>query len=689
MSTAGTTFEREMSVFLRAVEFRNPIERASVVAEACDGDAALRGAVDRLLAEHDRRDHRLDVSVVRDAFSNRPVTEAAPDAGEVGDHEAAGEDDEILSSYRLGEKLGEGGYGLVYVAEQLRPVRRRVALKVLRPGVETGETTARFEAERQALALMDHPNIARVFDAGTTADGRPFIAMELVRGVGLTTFCDRHSLDLRERLALFRDVCHAVQHAHQKGIVHRDLKPSNVLVAMVDGRPVPKVIDFGVVKTIGLRLTDRTLRTGWLGIVGTPTYMSPEQAEMSGAAVDTRSDVFSLGALLYELLAGATPIDGERLERAGLLEFRRRLLEEEPPRPSARFSDFAPAERRTIAARRRTEPGRLTNELRGDLDWVVMKALEKDPDRRYPTAAAVAEEVQRHLDGLPVSARPPSAWYRTSKFARRHRAALSAAAVVAAALIIGAVVSVHQATVARSALAAVRAAEAEARAAAAETDRSRAELETFVERLRRATDLLGEAQALSEAGDRAAALAAYDRATEVQPAYDPVWTERASFLARQGLWDRAAADFARALENDAPATGAEFLGVPQLFVLTGRYADYSAVATQIADADAGYEQTAMRGRLAGPLSRAEASALAGEAERLLRRNSSARPGAGTSPRPSHIPRGVTLYIAGWAHLRSGRAERAVELLERAAADRRWAEYEIVSPLLALAYQDAG
>jgi tetratricopeptide (TPR) repeat protein/tRNA A-37 threonylcarbamoyl transferase component Bud32 len=343
--------------------------------------------------------------------------------------------------------------GTVWMAEQTAPVKRRVALKVIKPGMDSRQVIARFEQERQALALMDHPHIAKVHDAGTTATGRPYFVMELVQGVSLTRYCDEHRLTPRQRLELFLPVCQAVQHAHQKGVIHRDLKPSNVLVALYDGRPVPKVIDFGIAKAAGQQLTEHTLVTGFGAVVGTLEYMSPEQAELNQLDIDTRSDIYALGVLLYELLTGTTPLEKRRLKEAALLEVLRRIREEEPPRPSARLSstDQLPA----VAANRSLEPKRLSGLVRGELDWVVMKCLEKDRSRRYDTANGLALDLQRYLTGEPVLAVPPSAGYRLRKFAGKYRAALTTAAALTLLLVAGVAVSTW---------AALRATEAEARA---------------------------------------------------------------------------------------------------------------------------------------------------------------------------------------------------------------------------------
>jgi eukaryotic-like serine/threonine-protein kinase len=350
----------------------------------------------------------------------------------------------VIGSYKLMEQIGEGGFGLVFVAEQQKPVRRRVAIKVIKPGMDTEEVITRFEAERQALALMDHPNIARVLDAGATDSGRPYFVMELVHGVPITEYCDRNRLTPRARLQLFVWVCRAVQHAHQKGIIHRDIKPSNVLVTLHDGSPVVKVIDFGVAKALHQPLTDKTIYTRFAQIVGTPLYMSPEQAEMSGLDIDTRSDIYSLGVLLYELLTGTTPFDRKRLSQAAYDELIRIIRDEEPPRPSTRLSRSTET-LSVVAAQRNTEPARLSRMFRGDLDWITMKALEKDRTRRYETANGLARDVERYLNDEPVEAGPPGAAYRLRKFARKNRAALRIAGAFLVLLVFGAVACAWQA----------------------------------------------------------------------------------------------------------------------------------------------------------------------------------------------------------------------------------------------------
>jgi serine/threonine protein kinase len=341
----------------------------------------------------------------------------------------------VIGSYKLLQKIGEGGMGVVYMAEQSRPVSRRVALKIVKPGMDTREVLARFEAERQALALMDHPNIARVLDAGTTEQGRPYFVMELVKGVPITTYCDERRLSLKERMELFLPVCHAMQHAHQKGIIHRDIKPSNVLVAQFDNRPIPKIIDFGLAKAFGPKLTEKTMFTQYGQIVGTIEYMSPEQASFNQLDVDTRSDIYSLGVLLYELLAGETPFDKKRLHSVAIDELLRIIRQEEPPRPSTRLSSHARLP--GIAADRKSEAVKLSLLVRGELDWIVMKAIDKERDRRYQSAGALAEDIRRYLDGETVLACPPSTGYRFRKFARRNRVVLASAATVFGALLLG------------------------------------------------------------------------------------------------------------------------------------------------------------------------------------------------------------------------------------------------------------
>ncbi len=409
------------SIFGKALELE-PAARAAYLDEACAGDPRLRARIDGLVDAHGRAGGFLE------SPAPTPLPDPTADPPPVAERPGS-----VIGPYRLMEQVGEGGMGLVFVAEQHRPVRRKVALKVIKPGMDTRQVVARFEAERQALALMDHPNIAKVLDCGETESGRPYFVMELVNGVTVTEYCDRHRLPTRGRLDLFLQVCRAVQHAHQKGVIHRDIKPSNILVASHDGTPVVKVIDFGVAKAVGEPLTDKTVYTHLAQLVGTPLYMSPEQAGRSSLDVDTRTDVYALGVLLYELLTGTTPFDGERFRAAMYDEIRRIIREEDPPRPSIRVSTLGPAAV-TVTANRASDPGHLSRLIRGELDWMVMKALEKDRGRRYETAGAFADDIERYLADEPVQACPPSAWYRLRKFARRNKAVLATGAVVAAAV---------------------------------------------------------------------------------------------------------------------------------------------------------------------------------------------------------------------------------------------------------------
>jgi serine/threonine protein kinase/tetratricopeptide (TPR) repeat protein len=410
-------------IFLNAVEMSSVSERQAYLLGECGGDVALRREVEALLEHHGGIGSFLEAAapglaaatIDESAVSERPGT--------------------LIGPYKLLEQIGEGGFGVVFMAEQTEAIRRRVALKILKPGMDTRQVVGRFEAERQALALMDHPNIAKVLDGGQTASGRPYFVMDLVKGLPITEYCDQAQLTPRERLELFVHLCQAVQHAHQKGVIHRDLKPSNVLVVSHDGTPVVKVIDFGVAKALGQELTDKTLFTGFAQMIGTPLYMSPEQAGQSGLDIDTRSDIYSLGVLLYELLTGTTPFDKERLRTAGYDEMRRIIREEEPPRPSTRLSTLGQAAA-TVSANRATDPRRLSRLFRGELDWIVMKALEKDRTRRYETASAFAADVQHYLHDEPVQACPPSLRYRFGKFARRNKVALLTASAVVLAVIV-------------------------------------------------------------------------------------------------------------------------------------------------------------------------------------------------------------------------------------------------------------
>ncbi len=417
----NSSAQQAKKIFLEAIEIGDVEERESFLGKACGGDSRLRERVDRLIAAHDQDDSLFD----RTASAPLQPTE------KLG---------QTIGPYKLLQKIGEGGMGAVYMAEQENPVRRVVALKIIKPGMDSRQVIARFEAERQALAMMDHNNIAKVLDAGTTDAGRPYFAMELVKGVPITAYCDGNKLTLRERLQMFIPVCQAIQHAHQKGVIHRDIKPSNVLVTLYDGNPVAKVIDFGIAKATQQKLTERTMFTGLGQILGTFEYMSPEQAEMNQLDIDTRSDVYSLGVMLYELLTGSTPISKEELRKVGIEEMLRTIRATDPPKPSTRISESSQT-LPSISDARKTDPTKLSKFLRGDLDWIVMKALEKDRTRRYETANGLAMDVERFLKDEAVEACPPSSAYRFRKFVRRNRTMVAAAATVAGVLVACSIVS--------------------------------------------------------------------------------------------------------------------------------------------------------------------------------------------------------------------------------------------------------
>ncbi len=396
-------------IFLRASEIEDASERAAYLDTACGDDVDLRAKVDSLLTTLESYESNDGTDVGDDATVDR--SNVATAGGQVG---------KMIGAYKLLQQIGEGGFGVVYMAEQVEPIRRKVALKIVKPGMDTKDVIARFEAERQALALMDHPNIAKVLDGGVTEFGRPYFVMELVKGVPITEFCDKNKLSTQQRIDLFLTVCRAIDHAHGKGIIHRDIKPSNVMVTLHDGKPVCKVIDFGVSKALSQQLTEKTLFTAYGQMIGTPTYMSPEQAEMSGLDIDTRSDVYSLGVVLYELLTGTTPLGKQEIQSATYDELQRMIKEEEAQRPSTRVSTLG--KKATINAKNRsTEERKLSQQLRGDIDWIVIKALEKDRNRRYDSAKAMAEDLERHAKQEPVLARPPSLIYRAQKFLRRNR----------------------------------------------------------------------------------------------------------------------------------------------------------------------------------------------------------------------------------------------------------------------------
>ena len=422
-----TEHKDEEAIFKAAFKLKSSTEQMAYLKKACGGDHELLARVEALLKAHQEAGDFLEAPVLDPVatLDDSPLTEIPG---------------MVIGRYKLLEKIGEGGFGVVYMADQTKPISRRVALKIIKLGMDTKEVIARFEAERQALAMMEHPNIAKVLDAGATDTGRPYFVMELVKGIPITEYCDNNNLDTQQRLELFINICKAIQHAHQKGIIHRDLKPSNVMITLHDGKPVPKVIDFGIAKATGQRLTEKTLFTRFAQMIGTPEYMSPEQAEFSGLDVDTRSDIYSLGVILYQLLTGVTPFDGEKLRDAGYSEMQRIIREDDPEKPSTKLSTMGKA-LTDVAKHRKVEPEALRKLIRGDLDWIVMKTLEKDRTRRYETVSELATDIERHLRDEPVLASPPSAGYRLRKFVRRNRVAVITSLLVAVTLLIAVIAS--------------------------------------------------------------------------------------------------------------------------------------------------------------------------------------------------------------------------------------------------------
>ena len=575
---------RDVEVFMEAIQLPND-ERISFLDRACADDSDLRHKIEKLLQSNDR---------AGDFLQNPPTSSISEGRAKVADGEKPGD---RIDRYKLLQQIGEGGWGVVFVAEQEQPVRRRVALKVIKPGMDSQSVIARFEAERQALALMDHPNIAYVLDAGTTETGGPYFVMELVDGLKVTDYCDQHSLATRARLELFVQVCDAIQHAHQKGIIHRDIKPSNILVTTgpdPESSGVPKVIDFGIARaTAGQQLTDKTIFTGREMLIGTPAYMSPEQAALGTTEVDTRTDIYSLGVLLYELLTGTTPFDARKLLKAGIDEVRRVVREQEPVRPSTRLSTMRGADLREACQHHHAEPPALIRQLRGDLDWIVMMALEKDRTRRYKTANGLALDVRRFLAGEAVLARPPSKLYKFQKLVLRNKLFFTGIGTVAVLLVT--CVIVLSATLAREREALAR--EREARLQAVKDKEKAEQVMKFVEQL--ADNNEGIISTLSHLADtleadgkitesknmRNRALALGRKPGPADALLSPselgtLLAIKASAEARRGQWEEAAADAARSVEYQ-PSASFRYTMVAALYLKTDNRVAYEQFCKQL------------------------------------------------------------------------------------------------------------
>lgn len=693
--------QTEREIFVQAIELGDPDERCAYLDAACGADRGLRSAVDALLAAHEQPAELLDNPIGED-WSRTHLSASIEPVEHIGMQ---------IGPYKLMEQIGEGGFGLVFVAQQEKPVRRKVALKIVKPGMGSREVVARFEAERQAVAMMNHPNIAQIYDVGVISDGRPYFVMELVRGLPISEFCDKQQLNVEQRLRLAVDVCSAVHHAHQKGVIHRDLKPSNLLVTLYDGKPVAKVIDFGIAKAIGEKLADQSVYTCFFSMMGTPLYMSPEQAEMSGLDVDTRSDIYSLGVVLYELLAGDTPFDRARFNSAGLDEMRRIIREEEPPRPSTRLSACQAAVS-TIADRRRSNVSELTVALQGDLDWIIMKSLEKDRARRYDSAAALGDDISRFLNREAIEARPPSSLYRFSKFAARNRTFLTSATLLGLSMLLGTAASLWQMSQAIEERNEKAKALNSANAAKLEAVAAKAEVEQFVQNLVKANEYVVSGQAHFDANRWTEAASDFDSAVSIQPSYYLPRVQRGRLYGILKLWPEASEDYANAMILGAPTSGPEWWGVPALLAYTNNDDAFQRLEAQRQKAifsNPGQRQWMLLRDLVatsyGQRTTAEDSELLDLALDWLPCPSGPpgphHPPGGPPPpggfggrdqpdnQSDRVPLSICEYVTGLAHLRAGECKAAIDLLSDAGNDARWPSNYLVCAPLAMAYFHEG
>jgi eukaryotic-like serine/threonine-protein kinase len=665
---------RTKDVFVAALEQEDPAARQAFLDRECADDPELRKRLDVLLQAHDAPASVLSrpfAEIAPETFRALP-TVALPAIKETSGVVLAGR-------YKLVEEIGEGGMGTVWLAHQQEPVKRLVAVKLIKPGMDSKAVLARFEAERQALALMDHANIARVLDAGAAENGRPYFVMELVKGAPITRYCDEHHLTPRQRLELFVAVCQAIQHAHQKGIIHRDIKPSNVLVTLHDDKPAPKVIDFGVAKAMRRQLTAATLQTALGTVVGTVEYMSPEQANLNELDVDTRSDIYSLGVLLYELLTGSPPLCRREWEKTSVLDMLRVIREQEPPRPSTRLSELKDG-LAAVSAQRQTEPRSLTKLVQGELDWIAMKALEKDRNRRYESASALAADVQRYLNDEPVEACPPSAWYRFRKLVRRNKATLVTSSALALAAFVTVVALAVSNVVIRQEQTRTRDEKERAEKAQAVAERRADEVREGLDRLKAANAWRERGQVYAEQLRWGDAHAALTRAIAMRPEHSSSWVERADLHTRLGLWELAAADFAREFELREPDA-------------TMRWYRYALLRLFLGDSD-GYRslRSKMRQRFHGTVNpffatevvrtcvlSPETDGDVGGLVELAQHRVAAEPGAW-----------YPLYLLGLACYRAGKYEEAVQRLEESLTGTpQWSIRALSYPILAMAQHRLG